>query len=337
VSRVVIPKRELLAVLEQVQERYLLVAPVREQGILDFKAIKEVEKIDLSDDLTYKSPKEFLFPQVEPILRFTGTGELTEIKAAPPTVILGVRPCDLAAIKIMTAVFTSGKYVDAGFADRLAQTVLIGLGCLEPKQACFCNERAVDWAISPNCDLFLTDRGEYYTAEVFSVKGQAILAGFDFAVINDAAAKPVDGSQVSTELLEINAAENDLFTEIDWERLTEKCLGCGMCTYICPTCHCFAFKDVAEKGVTTRYKCWDSCLYPRFTLHASGHNPRSSKLERYRQRVLHKYLYVKQNFGYIACTGCGRCIRSCPAGMNIQTIVKTINKLSEAPKEKQNE
>jgi ferredoxin len=131
-------------------------------------------------------------------------------------------------------------------------------------------------------------------------------------------------SSIEGKLLELSADENILFDKVDWDRISETCIGCGTCTYICPTCHCFDFKDVAEKGVASRYRCWDSCMYPKFTLHTSGHNPRPTKTERYRQRIMHKYVYVKKNFGYIACTGCGRCVRSCPAGVNIKSVVKRI-------------
>ncbi len=328
-SSIAIPKLKLADILDKIKERYLLVAPVRNQDILDFAVVKEAQTVELSNDITYKSPKEYLFPQVEKILCFTSDGGLTPGDKASPTVLFGIKPCDLAAIKIMTAVFTTGKYADTGFENRLEKTILVGLGCLEEKPACFCREREVDRTASKDCDVFLTDRGLYYAAEIFSEKGHELLADLDLEVIRDGAAEQAAEPAAQQDLLEINAAENDLFTKIDWERLTEKCLGCGICTYICPTCHCFEFKDVEEKGTVTRYKCWDSCMYPRFTLHASGHNPRESKQDRYRQRVLHKYLYVKQNFGYTACTGCARCIRSCPAGMNINTIAKEINTILE--------
>lgn len=321
-NTIAISKLKLVEILDKIKESYLLVAPVRKQGILNFAVVKEAAEIELSNDIAYKSPKEYLFPQVEKILRFTSEGGLAPSEEVPQTVLLGIKPCDLEAIKIMSAVFTSGKYVDTGFANRLEKTILVGLGCTEEKSACFCDERSVDKALSKDCDVFLTDRGNYYAAEILSQKGQKLLDGFCLEIINDGERV----KKIHQGLLEINAEENDLFNKIDWERLTEKCLGCGICTYICPTCHCFEFKDVVEKkGAVTRYKCWDSCMYPRFTLHASGHNPRESKQDRYRQRILHKYLYVKQNLGYTACTGCGRCIRSCPVGMNINSVVKEIN------------
>ena len=141
------------------------------------------------------------------------------------------------------------------------------------------------------------------------VHGQTVLNTDDICICND-------------QPLPLN--ETKLIDQINWEAIAETCQGCGLCTFICPTCHCFDFKDVEQNNISSRYRIWDSCMYPRFTLHASGHNPRESIAERFRQRVLHKFVYVPQNIGETACTGCGRCVRSCPAGMNIWQIVELI-------------
>jgi sulfhydrogenase subunit beta (sulfur reductase) len=237
------------------------------------------------------------------------------------TVIFGVRPCDLEAMKVMTAVFTKGKFVDAYFEHNLQNTMIIGMGCLAEKPSCFCKKRGLDKGYSQAGDVFLVDRGDHYLAELITEKGQDLFKEFGFKNA-DAPFKPANVK--FEKILDIQASEKDLFEKVNWEIVSEKCMGCGICTYICPTCHCFEFKDVSEKGNDYRYRCWDSCMYPKFTLHASGHNPRSSKKERIRQRVMDKYHYLKQNTGYIACTGCGRCIRSCPVGMNIRAIVSDI-------------
>jgi ferredoxin len=176
------------------------------------------------------------------------------------------------------------------------------------------------------CDLFLgTKNGsedcDAYEVLYVSEKGRETLKQYISGLDKF---ENVKRKLMPEKTLSIEAAEEDLFKKIEWENIVEICQGCGMCTYICPTCHCFMFKDVDEGASASRYRNWDSCMFPKFTLHASGHNPRASKAERYRQRVAHKYLYVRENFGSVACTGCGRCVRSCPAGMNIKTIVEGI-------------
>jgi len=327
-SSAVISKVKMNSILKGIMAEYRLIAPVREGKNLVFSQIEKISDIVFSDEITYKSPKEFLFPQVEKLMEFTDNGEVVETVDAEKTVIFGVRPCDLEAFKILAAVFMEGKYVDIYFKKHYENTLLIGVGCKEEKPGCFCSDHGIDMGYSENCDIFLRDDDAGYTVLHISQKGRELLKAFgqlepDEEDIKTAYEKS-SVSMVKKRTLDIEADEKTLFNKIDWGKVSEKCLGCGICTYVCPTCHCFEFKDSVEDGEKVKYRYWDSCMYPRFTLHASGHNPRPTKKERYRQRVLHKYVYIKENTGLIACTGCGRCIRSCPAGMNIKEIVKNI-------------
>lgn len=332
-NRVVVPKNRINELLDRLKREYRVAAPVMNGNVLEFREIDCHANIRLTDEITYKSPKEFLFPQVEKFMQSDENGDLIEENHAGKTVIFGVRPCDLEALKVLTTVFTTGRFTDTMFIEHLKNTVIIGMGCINEKPGCFCSDRGINKGWSKECDLFLTDSGDCYYADAITAAGETIIKeymiGFESRQRLDESSGSITDTTAGKGLLEINADENTLFNKVDWERLSEICMGCGTCTYICPTCHCFEFKDVAEKGGISRYRCWDSCMYPKFTMHASGHNPRPTKKERYRQRVMHKYLYVKQNFGYTACTGCGRCIRSCPAGMNIKTVVNRI--LEELP------
>ena len=319
-THIVVPKSRLNELLEGWIGNYNVAAPVRNAGKLVFEEVQKVSDIILCDELTYKSPKEYLFPQVEKIMTF---GENAEQTCVPErkTVVFGVKPCDLDALKVMTAVFTKGKFVDTFFEKNLNNTILAGIDCQAEKPGCFCGDRGINKGYSSACDIFFSDAGDNYTVEILTDKGEELFRGLKF---EETASKAALQKNVSSAVLEIDADENVLFNKIDWAAISEKCLGCGICTFICPTCHCFDFKDTVDGGEPVRYRCWDSCMYPKFTTHASGHNPRASKKERYRQRIMHKYLYVRKNFGYTACTGCGRCIRNCPAGMNIKTVVTEI-------------
>ena len=320
-ERVSIPKEKLTSALDAMKSCFRVVAPVRKDDKLEFREIDSSGQVVFSDALPYKSPKEFFFPQTEKFLKFDENGEPVSVSEAPKTVIFGVRPCDLYALKLLTTVFSKGKYEDTLFLEHRKNTVVIGLGCLEEKPGCFCAETGVDMKYSPDCDIFLTDCGDHYDADIVTDAGMELVEKY---LPGHKKLKPDAAHEAKECALKIEADETALFDKIDWERISESCMGCGACTYVCPTCHCFEFRDVRENGECVRYRCWDSCMYPKFTLHASGHNPRPTKKERYRQRVLHKYLYLKQNFGLIGCSGCGRCIRSCPAGMNIRDVVKGI-------------
>jgi ferredoxin len=119
------------------------------------------------------------------------------------------------------------------------------------------------------------------------------------------------------------------FSHPYWDALALRCHGCGACAAVCPTCHCFDIDDEPEGiGHGTRRRNWDTCQTGRFTLHASGHNPREHQNARFRQRILHKFYVYPSKFGEVLCTGCGRCARACPAGMDLPEVLTSIAGIS---------
>ena len=320
----VISVEELEKVLNDILKsgEYSLFAPVMIGKTLDFAEVSEGMEAVISDAVPYKSPKEVLFPQNEMMMAFNNC-EVRENEYDRKTVIFGAKPCDAEALRILNEVFMSGKFQDTFFKRRFDNNVIIVLGCREEKPGCFCAERGIYKEFSDFCDILLIPVDGGYNISCISDKGNRL--GKEFFGTDQMAAVGFVGQNeaVKTELDEA-LDEALLFDIIDWEKASEICQGCGICTFVCPTCHCFDIKDVSEKNETKRYRCWDSCMYPKFTLHASGHNPRGTIKERFRQRVLHKYLYIKKNLGYTACTGCGRCIRSCPAGMSIKKVILSL-------------
>jgi len=119
---------------------------------------------------------------------------------------------------------------------------------------------------------------------------------------------------------------NSLFNAEFWEELQFACIICGVCTFICPTCWCFDIQDEVLKGDGLRLRNWDSCMFPLFTLHGSGHNPRSQKLQRVRQRFMHKLKYFPDKYHKgVACVGCGRCVQQCPVNIDIRQVFRLMN------------
>ena len=320
-NNLVVSKQRMSEILSSLMEEKIIAAPVSTGKVIDYLIVDDVSKILMGDEIPYKSPKEFFFPQCEKIITFKDDEAVAE-KHDKELVVFGARPCDLEALKIITAIFLTGQFRDDFFKTRLDSSLIIGVACLEKKPGCFCEQRETNMYYSDACDLFIENSGENYKILFVSDKGREALTPFIPGLDGFENVPAPDFSPETTLTLEEN--ELEMFDKIDWERLTETCQGCGMCTYICPTCHCFEFKDVDENGSVCRYRNWDSCMFPKFTLHASGHNPRDAVKDRYRQRVLHKYSYIKKNFGHVSCTGCGRCVRSCPAGVSIKTIVEEI-------------
>jgi len=329
-------KDDIKKLLNNLTKELKLIIPVSTGKVIEFQQtdsfdINIIQNILKDENISYKSMKEFFFPQNELMFTFNND-DVSDNTDIPGYVIFGARPCDLEALRVLNTVYTTGKYKDTFFKKHLDANLVIGIGCRNQKPGCFCTEMGIDPEFSDFCDIMLVESGEDYSIVHLSDKGiEAIdkTGGQCRCLIENKTPtqSPCLKTQAQSPCLTLGSEreDSDYFDIIDWEKITKACKGCGICTYICPTCYCFDFKDTLEKGTAKRYKCWDSCMYPKFTLHASGHNPRDKRYERYRQRVLHKYKYVPDNFdGTVACTGCGRCIRSCPVGINIKNIVTQI-------------
>lgn len=313
---------EITAFLSSLAAKMRVAGPVRDGKVVEYR-VSPPGTFLFGDAVSYKSPKEFYFPQTEKLISFMGDEAISAENPAP-VAVFAARACDLAALRIMREVFLNGRYKDPFFERRMEENLIIGMACVSEKPGCFCESLGLDMKFSDFCDVMLEPiGGDLFNVTGLSVKGASAFSKYGLSEIECDNSR---SARISKPTLRLRGEmrEAELFGLVDWEDMLTACQGCGMCTYICPTCHCFEFKDVSEGKTTNRYRCWDSCMYPRFTLHASGHNPRATKAERYRQRVLHKYLYVMQSTGMIACTGCGRCIRSCPVGINIRTVAETL-------------
>ena len=318
-KKIFLTENEIKSMLSGLMEQRKVYAPVSNGKKLDYMQAADVNDIVFSDELPYKSPKEIFFPRCEKIIMFKD-GEAVSELPDEKTVLFGAKPCDLEAMEILRKILTEGKFKDPFFEKRYDNALLIGVGCIGKKAGCFCDLRETDLGYSDKCDLFL-GAGENYEVLYVSDRGRDAFGPY-IKGLAEFHNEPHEFNPDHT--LSIDTTEEELFEKVDWGKIVRTCQGCGMCTFICPTCHCFMFKDVDEGDSASRYRNWDSCMFPKFTLHASGHNPRTERYERYRQRIAHKYVYLKENFGVTACTGCGRCVRCCPAGMNIKNVAEGI-------------
>ena len=303
-----------------------ILAPKKIGEKVDFALVTSMAEVSLEQVQTDQSPKTAVFPRVEELLSFQsvdGHVRLRErdLAALPETVVFGLRPCDAAAFAALKAIFNWDS-ADSLFSARLEKMSVVGVSCSHADEFCFCTSVNGGPGSTTGSDILLTasSQGEFL-AEIVSEKGRQLVrnAGEFFRPgANTDKEKRLANVAPAFDLNRVAPALAGLFDDEDfWEEQSRRCLGCGACAYVCPTCACF---DVQDEGGTSgkRLRCWDSCGFGLFTLHTSGHNPRPLQSQRWRQRLMHKFVYMPERQMVIGCVGCGRCSRACPVDMNIR-------------------
>jgi sulfhydrogenase subunit beta (sulfur reductase) len=308
-----------------------LYLPVKEGTAVIFRPWAEGAPVALDAIQAVVSPKEIFFPRDETYLKFRREGEKLTLEEeggpAGPAIAFGLRSCDLRAVELLDLVFRGQEPADELYSRRRENTTLVALACERPDPYCFCGAFDINPADAPGADAMAWWDGESLMLEARTARGEALCAAAgELLEESSTGNKPVPPETADFGLPLEGLAERlkDRFDDPAWDRLYRSCLGCGSCTYICPTCHCFDVQDFGSEAQGERFRCWDSCMYGRFTLMAGGHNPRPTQKERVRNRFLHKLQYFPENFGQFACVGCGRCLRSCPVNLDIVQAIRTL-------------
>ena len=287
---------------------------------------------------TVKSPKDFFFPQTEDLMKFKTEGKNIEVEDirtdSEDFVVFGVRACDVKSFDILDRVFLT-EPMDSFYANRRSHGVIVSMACSKPVETCFCKTFGIDPA-TPAGDVSAWKTETEIFFEANTDKGTALLdslAGLteecDDTVVTEQKAK-INAIMDKLPLKDLSTdafgggKTNELFNSPEWDELSSACLGCGTCTFVCPTCQCYDIKDFNTGNGVVRFRCWDSCMYSDFTKMAHGNN-RLSQKERFRQRFMHKLVYYPENNdGLFSCVGCGRCLAKCPISMNIAKVMKKI-------------
>jgi sulfhydrogenase subunit beta (sulfur reductase) len=308
------------------QKNKTILAPNSRNGKITFRESDRFSEIATGYIQTTKSSKEVIFPRTEKLFDYTKNKDGISVKGSDlkdisETILWGIRPCDAAGIGQLSAIF-NWDYKDEIYNNRLSRVTVLGFSCSKADEYCFCTSVGGNPGNTSGNDILFTQLGVNgdYLAEILTDKGSAVvsLASELFEKAGEIkkdqylAVVPVrfDQEEISKKLEKIFESEQ-------WIEQSLKCLGCGACTYVCPTCACFDIQDEAHGKSGLRVRCWDSCGFSLFTLHTSGHNPREVQSQRWRQRIMHKFSYMPERLSVYGCTGCGRCSRACPADMNI--------------------
>ncbi len=285
--------------------------------------------------------KNFFFCARERVV--DGYDDSRQVKEADrkPFCILGAKNCDLKGLDILDYVFAQGEFKDPFYIRNRRNNLIIAADCTKSIETCFCLALGHKTYPEKNYDITVSELREGYVIEAATDKGERFL-GKNEGLFGKVSQHHIDERdrirKRTAEEVALNIRNNEIpnYTEyadiikanLDsdiWQHEIEKCVECGCCNVICPTCHCFYLIDTAEDDKSeVRFKVWDSCMYKRFARVAGGANPRAHLWERLRNRFEKKFDYFPQVSGLFACTGCGRCYSGCPAKIDIRRILKEL-------------
>lgn len=333
----IMPKAALPAWVDRLRADYRVVGPQPQHGQYVFGDIQSAEELVLDYPTTVLPLKKYLLPPRETLLHFKNNGSHIGAQIDPePTVVMGVHTCDMHAIQLLDRVFDTG-YADQHYRARRENITLVSIECLRPcMEHSFCKSMGT-LSITEGYDVHLTDLGDTYGVDIGSEQGEALLAGFasirdptedDYRRVNKVMAEkwPRFPYRLDFDITELPDLLNLSYRSAYWDELGERCLACGMCTQVCPTCYCFNVMDRVDLSLEygERIRVWDSCQLDEFATVAGGHNFRSERAARQRHRFFRKGKYQIEAYGLVGCVGCGRCAAACLVHI---TPVDTFNEL----------
>lgn len=316
-------------------------APVQVEGGFAFRRLNRWSEARLDYQRTLLPPKKYFLPPEETLLRYrhpAGYEPCTD-DLDRRLVLFGLHPCDIYALNLLDRVF-GPPFADPYYMTRRRNIAIIGIDCM-PDEHCFCSSMRADF-VDRGFDLFLSDIGEDYFTLVGSARGDdmVLAAGPLFSPVS-----PVDVDQYKRRSaakrrafrLDVEIRDLPEIFEMEyesgiWQELGERCLACGSCSMVCPSCYCFDVRDQVVLGSPdgVRVRRWDSCLFLAHARIAGGENFRRSRAARIKMRYYHKQRGFVAQHGRPSCVGCGRCLAACPAGIAITDVIARLRETRHA-------
>ena len=315
--------------------------PVERNGGFAFERLRRWSDARLGYTRTLLPPRKYFLPPREILYTLHRNGNGVSEPSGEPTriVLFGVHACDIHGLNILDEVF-GDPYPDSYYRKRRQSIAVIGIDCV-PDEHCFCRSMRADF-VDHGFDLFLYDIGDFYLTLVGSARGddmvlatgglfQPVLRVDEEEFKRRSAAKR-DAFRLDVEIRDLSQIFEMEYESRIWEELGDRCLACGACSLVCPTCYCFDVVDQAPlgDGDIERIRCWDSCLYPSHAEVAGGENFRAERADRVKFRFYHKQRGFVAEYGRPSCVGCGRSITSCPVGIDIVQVLERLRGVAHA-------
>ncbi len=327
-------KDEMLAGLDRASSEYQIAGVTRKEEKVLFDVVESSKELELEYCPTVLSPKKFFFPQEEVFLEYTADGQISAKIEAKPLILFGIHPCEANAVKILDEAFAE-SHGDPNYLAKRESTIII---CIDCQDVCdedsFCYKVKAQHAYA-GFDLKLYDLGDDYAITVNTEKGKLFVE--KFLTPQDADRDAVENYKLSKiknfgkrspfrgleKLPEVFEASKD---HTVWKEEGSRCLSCGSCIMVCPTCYCFDVADELALNLQRgeRIRRWDACMLSSFAMVAGGESFRENAEDRLKHRIYRKFDYLMVKHGQAVCVGCGRCVRACLAEISPKKIVQTL-------------
>lgn len=346
----ILDKDHLSYWLRQLRHERELIGPLRDGGkdIL-FRTVDMIHEIVVECPASLPSPKEFLIPQYEPMLRIPDVSDKSEagekkraaivdLRDTTKRVIFGLRSCDISAVRLLDRFYLE-RFEDPYYRERRKNTLFISVVCNNPDPTCFCIGLGTGPYLEKGFDIQLTDLGDRYFVQADSLEGLRTVRAMNFLFRKPDKADYEDQYEVflsskarfqkrinleGPRRMILSGKVKDGF----WQQVTDRCFECGGCVYACPLCTCFAVTDREYPDGIERIRLWDTCLFKGFTRMAGGVLPNEKRILRTKRWYYHKLIHYPEVLGAFGCVGCGRCTITCPGKIDMATVATKIKGLA---------